>query len=260
MNIIWAFIFTSIVTSHVLQASQSDAPSDKEKSSTTKNTPSKKSPPKETQPAQKEKQPKEKNDMQKQPSSKEKNPASTATPAQKKLKASAASTAALLKHSKTPGYIAPFEKMEKPAEQKSAPSASVKVQAQNQILQKNSIFQAPLSAKVQNLGNVEIGNSSTKPIEISSIMFSYTFTTANEKDAHIKTRTHRITFPQAHIIPAQKKLAFTISMKNSETLQFAGIKNIQTRAGNLAFDPAITDLSKPIVLNLNKKGKIQYCV
>lgn len=252
MNIIWAFIFTTIVTSQVLQASQSDAPSDKEKSSTTKNTTPKQTSTKGKQPAQKAAAPKEKTPAQKQPAPKEKTPTSAAAPAQKKLKPSAASTAALLKHSATPGYVVPFEKIEKPSASNPTPN--------HPILKKNLIFPTP--AKVQNLGNVEIGNSSMNPITISSITFSYTSTSSGEKDAKpiIHTRTHKITFPRAQTIPAQKKLAFTITMKNHEPLQFAGIKSIQTHSQHLAFDPAITDLSKPIVLKYSPKGKILLCI
>ena len=248
MNIIQAFIFTTLAMSQFLQASQSDGNSDNVKPSPAKNISSKSSTPKEKQPAQKQQAQKEKPTSQKQAQSKEKNP--TSTPTQKKLKPSAASTAALLRQSATPGYIAPFEKMKKPTTEKTTQS--------NPILKKNPIFQT--SAKVQNLGDVEIGNSSKKPIEITSITFSYAYTNSEEKNTKtaLHKQTHKITFPRGHIIPPQKKLAFTITMKNHETLQFAGIKSIETYSGNVVFDHAITDLSKPIVLNYTKRGKIQY--
>ena len=247
MNIIWAFIFTTIAVSQIAYASQSDAPSDKEKSSTAKNASAKQTPAKGKQPAQKTPAQKEKTDTKKQPAQKEKTTTPAAAPTPKKLKPSAASTAALLKHSKSPGFVAPFADMKKPATPQSNPEAP--------LLKKNPIFQAP--AKVQNLGDIEIGNSSETVIGVSSIIFSYTSANPDEKNA--QTHTHKITFPHAHTIPPQKKLAFTITMKDTKPLQFAGIKSIQTSSGNIVFDDAITDISKPIVLNLNKKGKIQYC-
>lgn len=248
MNIIWAFIITTLILSQSLLASQSDANSAQSKTTSSKTTQAKQSDTKSKQPAQKQAAQKEK-PAQKQPAQKEKSQTSApAAPAQKKIKPSAASTAALLRQSATPGYIAPFENMKKPA----TPQPS----SENPILKKNPIFQAP--AKIQNLGNVEIGNSSKKPIAVSSLMFSYTFTNSDEKNAQTHTKTHKISFPQAYIIPPQKKLAFTITMKDTKPLQFAGIKIIQTNSGNVVFDTPITDLSNPIVLNLTKKGKIQY--
>ncbi len=243
MNIIRAFIFITIVASAALQASQSDV----SKTSQAKNGASKQ-PTK--QQAQKPAAQKEKAPAQKQPAPKEKTATPAAAPVPKKLKPSAASTAVLLKHSASPGYIAPFEKISKPSVHK--PSSPTPV------LKKNPIFQAP--AKVQILGDVEIGNKSKQPIVITSIMFSYTFMNTDAKknsQSHTHTNTHKITFSRGYIIPAQKKLAFTITMKNHETLQFAGIKSIQTKSGNIIFDQPITDLSKPIVLNINKKGNIQ---
>lgn len=256
MNIIRNVMFIIILASGAIKASQTTSSSDGTKPAPAKNSSQKTA---SKQPAQKTVPPKEKQPAQKQFAQKEK--ATNQSPAaQKKLKPSAASTAALLRQAATPGYIAPFEKMAKPALQKQEKSDIVKVQAQAPVLKKNPIFNNPKPAKVQTLGDVEIGNSSKKPIEILSITFSYNSTNSEDKNfttsAH--TQTHKITFPRGHIIPAQKKLAFTISMKNKETLQFAGIKSIETYSGIVLFDHPITDLSKPIVLSHTKKGKIKY--
>jgi len=245
MNSIYAFIFIAIAASGAIQASQPDMKkADAKSSATTKPQPAAKAPAKPNP-----KQP---------PTQKEK---STPQAAPKKLKVSSAATAALLRQSASPGYIAPFAKKEKSALQKtSSSSVEVKVQAQNPVLKKNPIFTTPLPTTVQKLGDVEIGNSSKKSIEIISITFSHTTKSSDEKKPQTSTlvQTHKITFPRGHIIPSQKKLAFTISMKNKETLQFAGIKSIETASGIVVFDQPITDLKKPIILTSTKKGKIRY--
>ena len=249
MNIIRAFIFMTILASAALQASQSDETSDKTKASSEKKSPSKTTLPKEKAATKKNPAPKEKTTPQKQ-STKEKPAEKTVEKPQKKLKPSAASTAILLKQSATPGYIAPFENTPKPSEEKTAEISPV--------VKKNAILTT--SAKIQNLGDVEIGNSSNKAIQITGITFSYTSSNFKEKNqtALKHTRTHKITFPQGHIIPPQKKLVFTITMKNHENLELSSIKSIQTHYGHILFDTPITDISKPIVLSLDTKGKIQY--
>ncbi len=130
---------------------------------------------------------------------------------------------------------------------------AIRLDASALIFKKKPIFQMPI--KVQNLGDVYIGNNSKKPIVINSVTFLYKFQNVDEEESTQKT--HTITFPQAHMIPPQKAFVFTIMMKNNRALQFVGITRLQTDLQSIVFEPIFTDLSLPIMLNYTKKGNVQ---
>jgi|GEM_PF-4822473 len=173
------------------------------------------------------------------------------TPA-KKIKPAAPAVAALIKNTKTTHFVAPFENMKKQPASSHAPTKSSAEQARNPIL--------PPQATLQNLAEITIGNASSKPMALTSVTFSYKHIVPEEKSGHPieNTKTHKISFSKPRIIAPLKKTSFTISMKGSYPLQFAGIKNIHAHLHNIPFEPAITDTSNPIVLAYDKNDVIRH--